>query len=112
MKILLDNNLSPRLCAVLSSEEISVLHVADLGLDAASDEEIWQYAKKEACTIMTKDADFNLLLHYHGFPPKVIWLRLGNVRTRQVQEVFEAKREAIIQFIQSPDKGLLEVFHR
>ena len=42
MRLLLDNNLSPRLVDVLSKEGWDVVHVGSLGLRAASDRAVIQ----------------------------------------------------------------------
>jgi predicted nuclease of predicted toxin-antitoxin system len=41
MKLLLDQNVSPRLVARLAGLYPGSAHVHDLGLDTASDDEIW-----------------------------------------------------------------------
>ena len=57
------------------------VHVSSLaGIE--SDTDIWQYAMKANLIIVTKDADF-----YHRYLasincPKVIWLKVGNMRKR------------------------------
>jgi len=44
VKLLLDQNLSPRLCQLLTDLDATVAHVRDLGLQAADDAAIWDYA--------------------------------------------------------------------
>jgi len=45
---------------------------------------IWHYAQTNGHTIVTQDADFELLAQLYGFPPKVIWLRCGNTATANI----------------------------
>lgn len=44
MKLLFDQNLSPRLVGQLAVEFPGSAHVRDAGLAAASDQEVWAYA--------------------------------------------------------------------
>jgi predicted nuclease of predicted toxin-antitoxin system len=55
---------------------------------AVSDERIWQFAKSEGFAIVSMDEDFRHLSARFGFPPKVVWVRLGNVRRQALLGVF------------------------
>lgn len=79
MKLLLDQNLSRHLVRHLRDVFPESEHVSDLGLDGATDEEIWVYAREHGHLIASKDSDFRQLAFLHGPPPKVLWLRVGNV---------------------------------
>ncbi len=57
------------------------LHVKDLD-DSWSDDQIWEYAKREQLIIITKDADFSLKVLYKGAPPKVIHFKTGNMKIK------------------------------
>ncbi len=58
MRLLLDENLSPRLAERLASLFSSLIHVRDIGLKQGSDSMIWDWAKTNDHTIVTTDADF------------------------------------------------------
>jgi hypothetical protein len=58
VKLLLDQNLSPRLLQELSVLYTGSTHVRDVGLDRADDESVWRYAAAHTFVIVTKDADF------------------------------------------------------
>ena len=61
----------------------------DVGLEAAEDRTIWQYAKDKGVTIVTKDEDFQALANRQGtIPPQVVWVRLGNCRKAALLESF------------------------
>ena len=61
----------------------------DVGLEAAEDRTIWQYAKDKGVTIVTKDEDFQALANRQGtIPPQVVWVRLGNCRKVALLESF------------------------
>ena len=78
MKLLLDENLSRRLLPFLQHDYPDSTQVVMLGLQAASDTEIWQAAKDDGYVIVTRDADFEELSLVWGQPPKVIWLKSNN----------------------------------
>ena len=81
MKLLLDENLSPRLIASIEVLYPGSTHVEDCGLVNTPDEEVWNYAGEKGFAIVTKDSDFSELSVLRGSPPKVIWLRIGNCTT-------------------------------
>jgi len=85
VKLLFDQNLSPRLVKQLSDLYPDSNHVYLLGIDRVPDVEVWNYARQESFLIVTKDADFSDLCMMLGFPPKVIWIRRGNCRTTDIQ---------------------------
>ena len=110
MKLLLDNNLSQKLVENLADIFPESSHVALLGLDRSSDSEVWNAARERGYTLVSKDSDFNELLTAKGFPPKVIWLRLGNCTTLEAAQALRTHSEAIIEFDQDDTAGLLEVY--
>lgn len=61
MKLLLDENLSPRLVYRLNLLFPGLAHVRDVGLKQADDKDIWEWAKTNDFTVITTDADFVLL---------------------------------------------------
>ena len=84
MRLLIDQNLSHRLVALLTVEFPDSKHVRDFGMSDASDPEIWQLATEGGFTIVSKDTDFQQRAVLRGAPPKVIWIRLGNCSTSDV----------------------------
>jgi predicted nuclease of predicted toxin-antitoxin system len=107
MKVLFDQNLSPKLVDCLADLFPGSNHVQSVGLDCASDDEIWEYARLNDFAIVTKDDDFNNLSVVRGSPPKVIWLQLGNCTTTQVEAVFRARFAAIEAFEKDTPVGTL-----
>ena len=61
MRLLFDQNLSPRLVDRLDDIYPNSVHVADVGLDRALDREVWVYAREQDLAVVTKDADFGAL---------------------------------------------------
>ncbi|MFT4927672.1 MAG: putative nuclease of putative toxin-antitoxin system [Phenylobacterium sp.] len=108
MKLLLDNNLSHRLVARIIDLYPESSHVMTVGLDEAEDEEIWDYAKKNGFTIVTKDADYDDLSLVKGTPPKVIWLKVGNCRIATIESMIRNNATTLNNFIES-DAGIMEI---
>jgi len=107
--IIVDNNLSSKIPLKLQSIFPSMIHVIDLGLEASSDAVIWQKAKDAEAAILTKDTDFYHLLNNYGFPPKVIWLRIGNASTTFIVDALINHEDIIKTFLMSDFFGLLEI---
>ncbi|MGS0756006.1 DUF5615 family PIN-like protein [Roseateles sp. GG27B] len=74
----MDENLSRRLVPSLQHDYPGSTQVVLLGLESASDVELWQVAKDEGFVIVTRDADFEELSLVWGQPPQVIWLKTRN----------------------------------
>lgn len=55
------------------------LHQLDLRPDA-DDSEIWEFAKQNNLIIVTKDADFSDRIMFATPPPRVIHIRVGNMK--------------------------------
>ncbi len=78
MKLLFDENLSPAPSRRLSDLFPNSVHVRNVGMKAADDPIVWNYATDNDFMIVSKNADMHDLSLLFGNPPKVIWLRLGN----------------------------------
>jgi predicted nuclease of predicted toxin-antitoxin system len=79
MKLLVDNQLPAALARFLFANGMDCRHVMDIGLETASDQAIWELARRENLVIVTKDEDFAQLADRQMcIPPQVLWLRLGN----------------------------------
>ena len=59
MKLLFDENLSPRLVGLLADLFPNSLHVRDVGLKTAEDSLVWNYARDNNLVIASKDADMH-----------------------------------------------------
>ncbi|MDR3673083.1 MAG: DUF5615 family PIN-like protein [Holophaga sp.] len=107
MRLLLDNNLSPRLIQQLADVFPGITHVEPVGLAESSDQDVWTYAMANRCLIVTKDSDFAEIQVLRGFPPKVVWIRLGNCTTAQLEALFRSHAEDLERFDADPDSGML-----
>jgi predicted nuclease of predicted toxin-antitoxin system len=98
MKLLFDQNLSFKLVRLLTDLFPDSLHVRDVGLEAAGDAEVWKYAEDNSFTICSKDSDLHQRSFLLGFPPKVVWVRLGNCSTSDVEMLLRKHAATIEQF--------------
>ena len=105
MKLLFDQNLAPRLANRLADLYPGSAHVQSLGLDMASDQAFWTFAQNNGFTILSKDEDFNDLSVMQGFPPKVIWLQLGNCTTDEIESALRTHHAEIESFMVDPNVG-------
>jgi predicted nuclease of predicted toxin-antitoxin system len=98
VKLLLDENLSPRLVAAVDDLYPGSRHIEDCGLISAPDDDIWNYARTNGFAIVTKDSDYSERSVLEGFPPKVIWLRIGNCTTKRALAALRNHAEQIDRF--------------
>lgn len=110
MKLLFDHNLSPRLVARLADIYPQSSHLYFLGLDQASDRNVWQYARDNEYIIVTKDADFYDLVILLGSPPKLIWIRLGNCTTSEIDVLLRSRYDDIVALNQDASLRVLVLF--
>lgn len=109
MKLLLDQNLSRNLVGRLRELYPDSAHVTEVGMETATDQEVWDYAAANDYVIVSKDEDFRQLAALHGPPPKTVWLRLGNVRTSIVLQKLVDEHDAIERFGSTGEEAVLAI---
>jgi predicted nuclease of predicted toxin-antitoxin system len=109
MKLLFDQNISFRVLRLLPESFADCCHVRTVGLNDRNDAEIWLYAKQNGFTIVTFDADFFDLSILKGFPPKIVWLRTGNLTTSEIAEQILFNYSKIDSFIENSEQGCFEI---
>jgi predicted nuclease of predicted toxin-antitoxin system len=109
LKLLFDENLSPRLVAMLSDLYPGSVHVRDVHLQAGTDIQVWDYAKDNGLVIISKDADFRQRSVLFGQPPKVIGLLLGNCPITAVESLVRASSDLIRHFNEDAESAFLEL---
>jgi len=109
VRLLLDQNLSPRLLLTLGPSFAQSSHVREHGLERAADERIWQFAIEHEFAIVSKDVDFQQMSFLRGHPSKVIWLRVGNRRTAYLAELVARRTEEIREFLDDRDAAFLSL---
>ena len=81
MRLLLDNNLPPRLATLLRDAGHDAEHVRDHGMQAAADEDVLALARQQHRTLISADTDFGTLLARTGAgAPSIILLRRSTPR--------------------------------
>ncbi|HTT99448.1 MAG TPA: DUF5615 family PIN-like protein [Rhizomicrobium sp.] len=110
MKLLFDQNLSHRLCQLLVDAFPDSQQAKRAGLERASDDEIWNYARSEGFAIVTLDADFADIAALRGAPPKVIWLRCGNQSTAVIGHILRSHADIIASFGADDATACLEIY--
>ncbi|MGA2113769.1 MAG: DUF5615 family PIN-like protein [Bryobacteraceae bacterium] len=107
MRLLFDQNLSPFLCKALADCFPSAMHVRDVELREATDTTIWAYAAQHGFAIVTKDADFRQRSFLEGYPPRILWIRLGNCSTKAIEGLVRSRLTEIDEFLADPQKSFL-----
>jgi predicted nuclease of predicted toxin-antitoxin system len=112
MKLLLDQNISFRITSKIQDLFPGSKQVRDLGLENSKDSFLWNYAKENNYCIVTFDGDFYDLGLIKGSSPKVIWLRLGNTSTQNIETILRKNFDLIKTFLSDPNYseiGCLEI---
>lgn len=107
MRLLFDENLSPKLVDALADIYPDSAHVDRIGLGGGTDDDVWLYAKENGFVLVSKDSDFYDKSFLQGYPPKVVWKRRGNCLNRQIQllprnkadEIYSLKQDAELAFV-------------
>ena len=106
MKLLFDENLSPRLLDVLAAEFPGSTHIEHLKMRGATDADIWAYARDHDYTIVSKDNDFRQYAFLYGPPPKLLWLAIGNAGTHAIARLIASRAVEIRTFEADPEQSL------
>ncbi|MBI3894457.1 MAG: DUF5615 family PIN-like protein [Acidobacteria bacterium] len=107
MELLFDENLSPKLPQLLASEYPGSVHIHELGLRGAEDRKIWDYGRAQSFAIVSKDTDFRERSFVEGFPPKVIWLDVGNAGTSMIAGLLRRERQRVETFEKQDETSFL-----
>jgi predicted nuclease of predicted toxin-antitoxin system len=109
VKLLLDENLSDRLVASLADLYPGSEQILTLGLGGAGDDVVWEYARFHGFTIVSKDSDFFDRSVLTGAPPKVIWIRLGNCSTQEVERMLRSRALEMQGFFEDDHETCLRI---
>lgn len=108
MKLLFDENLSPKLSRLLQDLYPGSRHARALNL-RRDYYGLWDYAKEYDFCIVTKDGDFRDLSDRYGHPPKAVLIRLGNGPARDVEILLRERYADLLALDQDESRGLLEL---
>jgi predicted nuclease of predicted toxin-antitoxin system len=109
MNLLFDQNISYRILNCLPETFSNSRHVRTAGLENQTDSIIWQYARDNNYMIVTFDADFYDISLIYGFPPKIIWLRTGNLTTAKIAELLINHYQDISTFSDNTELSCMEI---
>ena len=90
--------LSLRLVTLLDDLFPGSEHVRNLELASADDAVIWDYARQEGYTIVSRDSDFYQRCLAYGHPPKVVWIRRGNCSTATLAAILRGHHDDLVDF--------------
>jgi predicted nuclease of predicted toxin-antitoxin system len=107
VKLLLDENLSDRIIQSISDLYPNSEHVKTLRMINTDDAVIWEYAKANNFTIVSKDSDFHQRSLLYGYPPKFIYLRIGNSPTSKIIQILRDNFDMIMRFASSETESIL-----
>ena len=110
MRLLLDENLSRRIIPFIEADFPGSTQVTMIGMERATDEEIWRYARENGYCIVTKDADFYEHSLVSGAPPKVIWLKSGNVTRSAVTSLLLNNKDLIEDMLVSAETTCVQLY--
>ncbi len=109
MRFLFDQNISHRIIKQLPEQYSDSTSVKQAGLINATDREVWDFAKKHDYVIVTQDSDFNDLNSLYGFPPKIIWIRSGNLKTKEILQILTDQAVDVKNFLSNHIMGCFEI---
>ncbi len=78
--------------------------------DEWSDSQIWQYAKERNLTIVTKDADFSDRMLLNEPPPRIIHIKLGNMKMKAFHALISSIWEEVCEL--SKQYKLVRIFEK
>lgn len=102
MKFLVDAHLPPGICALLQAAGHEAIHTRQLpAQNQTPDQVINDLSVRDQRVVISKDTDFyysHLLLQR---PHKLLLIRTGNIRTRELKALFEAHLAEIVQALEA-----------
>ena len=108
MRILLDQNLSPKLIRRLADVMPGLESVYDHGLTGASDPFIFDWARRlEFSALVSADRDFVHLAEYVGPPPRVIRIERCDYPSGMIEQLLRREALRIFDFVESKRAVLL-----
>ncbi|MEO8104248.1 MAG: DUF5615 family PIN-like protein [Betaproteobacteria bacterium] len=110
MKLLLDENLSRRIVPLLQTDYPGSSQIALLHLEAATDREIWEFARNNDFVIVTRDSDFHEFNTLYGSPPRIIWLKTGNQSKASTLHTLLDRKAGIYSAFAQEGKSCIEVY--
>jgi predicted nuclease of predicted toxin-antitoxin system len=108
---LVDAQLPPSLAEALHQAGRQAVHVVELGLLTATDQQIWDEVISRSAVLVTKDRDFSLRRTASNDGPAILWVRVGNISNRKLIELILRALPAIIDAVER-DEAVIEFVGR
>jgi len=96
MRFLVDIQLPPVLAHWLIRRGHDACHAYELGLGQADDRELHAVAISQGRILVSKDEDFFVLAMRPGDRLGLLWLRIGNCRSKTLLTILETQWPAIV----------------
>ena len=109
IRLIADENISWRIKRLIPQWDILPANEISPG-KRLSDSFIWKFAKENKYDILTFDEDFAELQNLFSFPPKIIWLRTGNIGTEEISDRLIQLEKEIVNFQTNDDAGIYEIY--
>jgi predicted nuclease of predicted toxin-antitoxin system len=109
IRVIADENISWRIKKLIPDWDILPSNEIDPG-KRMTDSWIWNFARQNNYSILTFDEDFFEIQNIHSFPPKIIWLRTGNISTRSIAERLKLLESEIKNFLGNEEMGIYEIY--
>lgn len=108
MKFIIDAHLPPSLCNLFKEKGHDAIHTRELvNQNDSTDIEIIKIAREEERIVITKDSDFYYSHIIDKKPKKLILVKTGNLRTKDLKNLFSILFDQIIKNMERYD--LIEV---
>ena len=102
MKFLVDAHLPPGLCVLVRIAGHDALHTSELSAqNRTPDRVINELSVTEQRVVVSKDTDFYYSHLLHNRPWKLLLVRTGNIRVRELTELFRRQLPAIVDALET-----------
>jgi predicted nuclease of predicted toxin-antitoxin system len=109
VKFLVDAHLPPALCALLEAGGHEAVHASQLAAqNRTPDEVINELSLQERRVVMSKDLDFYHSHLLYGKPWKLLLVRTGNIRARDLKALFQIHLPTIIASLEQNSLVVLD----
>ena len=112
MKRRVDYHLSHKLVGRLADLCPDSAHVRHVNRHEADDRTVWEYARVNGFAMVSKDEDFHQLSFLYGAPPNVVWVRLGNGTTVDIEQALRRHHTDLLKFVANEEGAFLIVGRR
>jgi len=104
MTLWIDAHISPSIALWINQTfpGVEAISFRSLGLRDAKDVEVFTEARKKNVVLISKDADFQMLVQKLGAPPSLIWITCGNTSNEKLKTILSF---ALPQAIKLLEKG-------